>query len=389
MSNSFTDPATLPAHSSGVRPIHEAHLTAALRSNDWRARALIKILFTSGGIVQQGTVTVDGGSIRVQNRLAISPSLDQAYWIENEAVSLASIADGVRCLITLAPNLVTESVVISGFSPDPDLPAEDITHTLGVRQGILTVVPGNTSDYPLLPTNHLEVARVIKSGSMSLDSTTVTRAGVRTDTEAIQDAVGLMAAGSIVYVDGTPLLTLAGDEVDPGVNKVYGTDELGVKGWKDDPAGGGGGGTARHLARLVNAANQTMTTDTFINVAFPTSASLLGSDITVPGASPWQVITLNPGWYRFDFDSLAHGSYLTPLHYTRIVRDSDNTELCRGASYGAPVASTGYFLMKTLMTLNLTEATAVRFQAYLSATIPRLAPSDGNTLTTLIVEKIN
>lgn len=35
-------------------------------------------------------------------------------------------------------------------------------------------------------------------------------------------------------------LQLDGDEASPGNNKVYGTDGSGVKGWKNDPAGGGG-----------------------------------------------------------------------------------------------------------------------------------------------------
>jgi hypothetical protein len=33
-------------------------------------------------------------------------------------------------------------------------------------------------------------------------------------------------------------LQLVGDQSAPGNNKVYGTDALGAKGWKDDPAGG-------------------------------------------------------------------------------------------------------------------------------------------------------
>ena len=31
---------------------------------------------------------------------------------------------------------------------------------------------------------------------------------------------------------------MVGDEVEPGNNKVYGTDAAGAKGWKNDPAGG-------------------------------------------------------------------------------------------------------------------------------------------------------
>lgn len=35
-------------------------------------------------------------------------------------------------------------------------------------------------------------------------------------------------------------LKLSGDAASPGNNKVYGTDASGIKGWKNDPAGGGG-----------------------------------------------------------------------------------------------------------------------------------------------------
>ena len=37
-------------------------------------------------------------------------------------------------------------------------------------------------------------------------------------------------------------LALVNDAETPGANKVYGTNASGVRGWKDDPAGGGGGG---------------------------------------------------------------------------------------------------------------------------------------------------
>jgi hypothetical protein len=37
-------------------------------------------------------------------------------------------------------------------------------------------------------------------------------------------------------------LNLVGDVATPGANKVYGTNSLGARGWKDDPAGGGGAG---------------------------------------------------------------------------------------------------------------------------------------------------
>ncbi|RZW41016.1 MAG: hypothetical protein EX263_13000 [Flavobacteriaceae bacterium] len=42
-------------------------------------------------------------------------------------------------------------------------------------------------------------------------------------------------------------LQLAGDTATPGNNKVYGTNGSGVKGWKDDPAGGGSGDVTSSL----------------------------------------------------------------------------------------------------------------------------------------------
>lgn len=79
-------------------------------------------------------------------------------------------------------------------------------------------------------------------------------------TETIQDAIGPILAHTdtvnFTYTDATPEIKadvrlqmsitsdasgvkLSGDAASPGNNKVYGTDASGVKGWKDDPAGGG------------------------------------------------------------------------------------------------------------------------------------------------------
>jgi hypothetical protein len=49
-----------------------------------------------------------------------------------------------------------------------------------------------------------------------------------------------LTGGGDLSADRT--LSLVNDTASPGNNKVYGTDGTGVRGWKDDPAGGGGGG---------------------------------------------------------------------------------------------------------------------------------------------------
>jgi hypothetical protein len=48
---------------------------------------------------------------------------------------------------------------------------------------------------------------------------------------------GSLVGGGDLSADRT--IQLSGDSVSPGINKVYGTDGAGAKGWKADPAGGG------------------------------------------------------------------------------------------------------------------------------------------------------
>jgi len=69
------------------------------------------------------------------------------------------------------------------------------------------------------------------------------------------------AVNSIEIEDGE--IQLVGDEESPGNNKVYGTDGSGVKGWKDDPAGGGGGGGITAISNIGSTgSNQTINFNT-------------------------------------------------------------------------------------------------------------------------------
>ena len=61
------------------------------------------------------------------------------------------------------------------------------------------------------------------------------------NTWALRDIVGPQ---SVVVVNGDGVagnisIGLVNDTTTPGINRVYGTDAAGVKGWKPDPAGGG------------------------------------------------------------------------------------------------------------------------------------------------------
>lgn len=56
-----------------------------------------------------------------------------------------------------------------------------------------------------------------------------------------------LTGGGDLSADRT--LSLVNDAASPGVNKVYGTDGSGVRGWKDDPAGGGGGAVTSVFGR--------------------------------------------------------------------------------------------------------------------------------------------
>jgi len=60
-------------------------------------------------------------------------------------------------------------------------------------------------------------------------------------------------AGSLVIDTETNKLRLSGDEIAPGANKVYGTDESGNKTWRDAPAGSGGGVSTVPVEYVVTA----------------------------------------------------------------------------------------------------------------------------------------
>jgi hypothetical protein len=109
------------------------------------------------------------------------------------------------------------------------------------------------------------------------------------------------AVNSIEIDDGE--LQLVGDEESPGNNKVYGTNGSGVKGWKDDPAGGGGSvetetatsytltlGDSDKYKRFNNTSEITITIPLNSSVAFPIGTVIdieqMGiGQITVVGSS--------------------------------------------------------------------------------------------------------
>jgi hypothetical protein len=86
----------------------------------------------------------------------------------------------------------------------------------------LTLAAGDLLYYPLVGN---------PSGFLTASSLT----GYVQDTRAINTADSITGGGNL-SADRT--ISLVNDSAVPGINKVYGTNALGVKGWKNDPSGG-------------------------------------------------------------------------------------------------------------------------------------------------------
>ena len=156
-------------------------------------------------------------------------------------------------------------------------------------------------------------------------------------TETIQDAIGPILADTdtvnFTYTDATPEIKadvrlqmsitsdalgvkLSGDAASPGNNKVYGTDASGVKGWKDDPAGGGlvdgdygdisvsGGGTVLSIDSGVVDTNE------LANFAV-TTVKLASDSVTFAKIVDGAVITAKIADLNVTTGKLADGAVIT------------------------------------------------------------------------------
>jgi hypothetical protein len=113
--------------------------------------------------------------------------------------------------------------------------------------------------------------------------------GAVANTRAINTQHSVTGGGDLT-ADRT--LSLVGDTATPGNSKVYGTDASGVRGWKDDPAGGATGGSTDQIFwenDTVVTTNYTVTTAKNAMTAGPITINS-GVTVTVPTGSSWTVV---------------------------------------------------------------------------------------------------
>lgn len=160
-------------------------------------------------------------------------------------------------------------------------------------------------------------------------------AGASYTDEQAQDAVGAMAAGSLVYNDATPSLQLSGDNATPGDNKVYGTNGSGTKGWKDDPTGS----LSRTLIAEVTPGGTATATFSAISGTYKT----LEIDYVARSATPATYDTLI---IEFNSDTTAANyrvmRIIASAANTLISDGADNRYVTNVAAANSPANSAGY-----------------------------------------------
>lgn len=94
-----------------------------------------------------------------------------------------------------------------------------------------------------------------------------------------------LTGGGNLSADRT--LALVNDTATPGANKVYGTDGSGVRGWKNDPAGGGGGASGAYAGTRTVAINGDITLADVGGLVILTDASVQTLDPSGVSEGQW------------------------------------------------------------------------------------------------------
>lgn len=148
-----------------------------------------------------------------------------------------------------------------------------------------------------------------------------------------------LTGGGDLSADRT--LSLVNDTASPGANKVYGTDGSGVRGWKNDPAGGGGAGYGGTSTTSVSFGTGSKTWTTQTNLAYVAGSRIRAIET---GSSQWmegEIISYSGGSLNVNVDLLSGvGTYTTWVFSIAGVRGATGTGFS-DADYGDVTIGSG------------------------------------------------
>jgi hypothetical protein len=152
-----------PANSGGRRRILEVHLDSPLGALAEGLENLALAVFSAGGVMAAGTVSVSGTVLSVSARLGITLDGSAALASGGQTLDLFSVPENnrIRAYLQAAP-IPQDTVII-----DPDT-SQTLTHTTYLRLGKLAFAQGAT--LPDVPTNAVPVAKLTRvPGGVTLD----------------------------------------------------------------------------------------------------------------------------------------------------------------------------------------------------------------------------
>lgn len=247
-------------------------------------------------------------------------------------------------------------------------------------------------------------------------------------TETIQDAIGPIMTDTdtvnFTYTDATPEIKadvrlqmsitsdasgvkLVNDAASPGNNKVYGTDASGVKGWKDDPAGGGvSDGDKGDITVSGSGATWTIDDGVVSNAKLRDSsgtsvigraASTTGDPGDITAASDGQVLRRAGGVLGFgqvDVDGIADGAVslakIQNINTDRLIgRDAAGTGAPEEISLNATLEFTGTgSIQRAALTGDVTAAAGNNATTIANGAVTTAKIADG-AVTTIKIADLN
>jgi hypothetical protein len=360
-----------------------AGFAAAAHNHDAGDIATGTLAHEQGGL--EADVSSYDGLVKISGGMSSAITDNSADW--NAAYGWGNHAD--------AGYLDGETALNSLADVDAGSPGDGDGLVYDGESGKWVAAPGGGGDYTDGQARDAVGAMIADTDTVDLTYTGETpelKADVRTQMSVTKDASGLK---------------LSGDAASPGNNKVYGTDGGGIKGWKDDPAGGGSSKWTDSGTGYISPATATNS----VNVATG-EAYMVNAKAALQYDTSQRIIALgegsgNMGSVTGDYQMLAGyqaGASLTSGQSNVAVGDqalasattaSYNVALGRQAMYSAVTAgynvAVGYQALQNITSPTGTSSynVAVGYNALQNNTFRYNVAVGGNALSSLANDQCN